>query len=58
MYSLGALCSFYNIYSALYRSKKKKKKLEDTLCSEAPLCEIFPTLYGLAVTKGAKVADV
>ena len=31
---------------------------EDTWCSEAPLCEILPTLYSLAVTKGAKVADM
>ena len=31
---------------------------EDNWCSEAPLCEIFPALYSLAVTKGAKVASV
>ena len=31
---------------------------EDTWCGEFPLCDIFPNLYMLAVTKGVKVADV
>ena len=31
---------------------------EDAWCGESPLCDIFPNLYMLAVTKGVKVADV
>ena len=31
---------------------------EDIWCDEGPLCETFPALYSLIVTKGANVADV
>ena len=31
---------------------------EDTWCGESPLCDIFPNLYTLVVSKGVKVADV
>ena len=31
---------------------------EDCWCEEGAFCEIFPTLYRLAETKGESVADV
>ena len=31
---------------------------KDIWCGKDPLCEVFPTLYNLAVSKGAMVADV
>ena len=31
---------------------------EDSGCGESPLCDIFPTLFLLAETKGVKVAEV
>ena len=34
------------------------KLWEDTWCEEGPLCELFPSLYALADSKGAMAADV
>ena len=31
---------------------------EDTWCGESPICDIFPNLYMVAVSKGVTVADV
>ena len=42
-----------------YLGEGKRIRLwEDVWCGEATLCASFPTLYNIARTKGAKVADV
>ena len=37
---------------------RRVKFLEDSWCGEGTLCELFPSLYVLARTKGAMVAEV
>ena len=37
---------------------RKVRFWEDVWCGEAPLCYSFPSLYDVASSKGAKVAEL